>query len=74
MSVPILLAYATHYQLRPVTSETAKTEQKAASDTQYSWCTPFPVVNNHVDKSRDLWATCLPAEGGEVFTLNHLCR
>jgi hypothetical protein len=28
---------------------------------QYSWSSPFPVVANHVDKSRDMWATCMPS-------------
>ena len=78
MHVPVLLAYASHYQIRPVPAvkqtsnktsgitdadadgDSGESEKKGVVSD--SWCAPFPAVAKHVDRTRDIWATCLPAD------------
>ncbi|KAG5176382.1 hypothetical protein JKP88DRAFT_265414 [Tribonema minus] len=63
LSVPVLLAYATHYQLRPASCPPREGQEDSECTLQYTWCAPFPVVLNHVDKERHAWATCV--RGGD---------
>ncbi len=48
--VPILLAYASHYQIRPAGLSSDK--------PAYSWCSPFAVYANGLNESLVVWATC----------------
>ncbi len=48
--VPLLLAYASHYQLCPASP--------SSDMPPYSWCTPFAVYANGLNESLVVWATC----------------
>ncbi len=48
--VPLLLAYASHYQLRPATLSNDMPD--------FSWCSPFAVYANGLNESLVVWATC----------------
>ncbi len=48
--VPLLLAYASHYQLRPAALSNDMPD--------FSWCSPFAVYANGLNESLVVWATC----------------
>eukprot|EP01084_Bolivina_argentea_P267506 454090_1 len=48
--VPLLLAYTSHYQLRPAALSNDMPD--------FSWCSPFAVYANGLNESLVVWATC----------------
>lgn len=74
LDVPVKMVYASHLQLRPVSSSSSSPSTSFASiaaggeslqeQKMFEWSAPLPMLANNVDTSRDDWVSCREVAGG----------
>ncbi|CAM9715643.1 unnamed protein product, partial [Sphacelaria rigidula] len=65
LHVPVKLAYASKFQVRPLPNTSAGTCCGEASTMDLAWSEPVPLLANHVDTSQNHWVSCAPRGSGD---------